>query len=284
MAEPSSGARRVGEVGDAAPLWPPGGERGQQTALLAARLTADEVFGAVNRIRAGAEPFTLQWFLDVEIARHSRHGRWIQRLLEFQKHSGETLLGLGTGLGADWVQYARHGAEVVVCSPSLEQLALVQRNFALRDLPGQFLHARPTALPLEAASIDVACLTGLLGDADPQPLVDEVYRVLKPGGKVLAVTPARYDIDFWRRLWLPWRRRTPSPAGPVSFSGRSLRRLFGRFTEHRIHKRQLRRSEVPHLWRWLPLSLLERLFGRVLVLKAFKPLSAAMALHSASAA
>jgi hypothetical protein len=32
----------------------------------------------------------------------------------------------------------------------------------------------------------------------------------------------------------------------------------------------------PHLWRWLPLPLLERLLGRVLVIKAFKPLSAAI--------
>jgi SAM-dependent methyltransferase len=261
--EASSGRRRLGDG-----------------TALAARLTAAEVFGAVHRIRAGAEPFSLQWFLDLEAARHRRHGRWIPRLLEFQKHAGETVLCLGTGLGADWVQFARHGAEVVVCSPALEQLALVQRHFGLRELPARFLHAATAALPLESSSIDVACLTGWLEEpADPQPLADELYRVLKPGGKVLALAPARYDIDFWRHAWLPWRRR---PAEPLAFTRRSLRRLFGRFAEHRVHKRQLRRSETPYLWRWLPLSLLERLFGRVLILKAFKPLSAAMALQHAA--
>jgi hypothetical protein len=66
------------------------------------------------------------------------------------------------------------------------------------------------------------------------------------------------------------------------YSARGLRRLFGRFVEHRIHKRQLRRSEVPHLWRWLPLPLLERLMGHVLVLKAFKPLSAAIPFQAAA--
>src|ERR1041384_6683036 len=44
------------------------------------------------------EPGTLQWFLHVENQRHSRRGRWIPRLLEFTKHAGETLLGLGYGL------------------------------------------------------------------------------------------------------------------------------------------------------------------------------------------
>jgi SAM-dependent methyltransferase len=229
-----------------------------------------------------AEPYSLQWFLDIEDQRHSRHGRWIPRLLEFAKHSGETLLGLGNGLGTDWLQYARHGAAVVVCSSSSDQLALIRRNFELRGLGGRFLQAPPDALPLESASIDVACLSSLVHELDdPEPVIREVYRVLKPGGKVLAVTPARYDVDFWFHACFPWyrwlhpRRRLPSPVAG-RFTRRGLCRLFSPFVEHRVHKRQLRRSEVPHIWRWLPLPMLERLLGRVLVLKAFKPLTDAL--------
>ena len=88
------------------------------------RLYAGEAFHANGRIYEGAEPFTLQWFLDIENSRHGRQGRWIPRLLEFVKHGGETLLGLGNGLGTDWIQYARHGAEVIACCPAAEQLAL----------------------------------------------------------------------------------------------------------------------------------------------------------------
>jgi SAM-dependent methyltransferase len=169
------------------------------------RLYAGETLYANGRTREGAEPFTLQWYLDIENARHSRHGRWIPRLLEFAKHGGETLLGLGNGLGTDWVQYGRHGAEVIACCPSAEQLALIQRNFELRGLRGVFLHSNPRAIPLESASIDVVCVTNLLQDiADPPAVIDEIYRLLKPGGKVLAVTPARFDLDFWRRRFLPW--------------------------------------------------------------------------------
>jgi ubiquinone/menaquinone biosynthesis C-methylase UbiE len=245
------------------------------------RLYLTETLSAAPRAAAGgAEPYTLQWFLDIENQRHGRQGRWIPRLLEFAKHAGETLLGLGTGLGTDWIQYARHGANVVVCAPAPEPLALVRRNFELRGLPGRFLSAQPSRLPLETSSIDVVCVSGLLDEvADPYPVVNEVYRVLKPGGKVLAVTPARYDVDYWSGLLFPWLRwlQKPGAVAPATrFSARRLRRLFAAFVEHRVYKRQLRRSEIPHLWRWLPLPVLERVMGRCLVLKAFKPLSAAI--------
>lgn len=239
------------------------------------------------RADQGAEPYTLQWFLNIEYQRHGRQGRWIPRLLEFAKHSGETLLGLGNGLGTDWLQYARNGANVVVCSPSADQLTLIRRNFELRGLGGNFLHTDPCSLPLENASIDVACVSSLLHEVrDPLLVVNEVYRVLKPGGKVLAVTTAKYDVDFWFGTCFPWerwrRKRRPDPSSALGFSSRGLRRLLGQFIEHRVYKRHLRRSEVPHVWRWAPLPLLERTMGRVLVVKAFKPLSAAIALQAAA--
>src|SRR5262249_47481325 len=152
-----------------------------------------------------------------------RQGRWIPRLLEFAKHSGETLLGLGNGLGTDWLQYARHGAAVVVCNPSSDQLGLIRRNFELRGLSGRFLQAPPTSLPLESASVDVACLINLLNEVeDPAAVVQEVYRVLKPGGKALALTAARYDVDYWSRTCFPWMQwfghQPRSDVSPVRFS------------------------------------------------------------------
>jgi ubiquinone/menaquinone biosynthesis C-methylase UbiE len=131
------------------------------------------------------------------------------------------------------------------------------------------------------------CVTNLLQDVvDPPAVINEIYRVLKPGGKALVVTPARFDIDYWRHRCLPWegwlRAHRPQSAQTPSFSGRTLRQCFTRFVELHVYKRHLRRSEVPHLWRWLPHSQLERLFGRLLIIKAFKPLSAAIAVQMAA--
>jgi SAM-dependent methyltransferase len=269
----------------------PGVWRPPNPVELAAGLYASEAMhptASAARSGPGAEPYSLQWFLDIENQRYGRHGRWLPRLLEFAKHTGERLLCVGNGLGTDWLQYARHGSAVIICSLAGEQLALMRRNFELRGLPGTFHNAAPTALPVETASIDVVCLNSLLeGVSDPAAVVAEVYRVLKPGGKVLALTPARYDVNFWLNFFFPWQRwlqskkAQPEPTLP-RFSARRLCRLFGRFIEQRVYKRHLRRAEVPHVWRWLPPSLLQRVMGRILVLKAFKPLSAAMNVHLAA--
>lgn len=235
------------------------------------------------RLQEEVEPYSLQWFLNIESRRHSRQGRWIPKLLEFTKHSGETLLGLGHGLGTDWVQYARHGANVVVCGPSSSQLEVIRRNFECRGLEGRFMQANPGQLPLENASVDVAMVSSLMhGIDDPQRVVAEVFRVLKPGGKVLAVTSARYDVDFWFNtlfFWYRWlggkkaKRKVPKEH---CYSSRQMHRLFHPFVEAKVYKRQLRRSEVPHLWRCIPLALLARWIGRVLVFKAFKPVRPAI--------
>jgi SAM-dependent methyltransferase len=228
-----------------------------------------------------ATPYTLQWFLAIEHQRYTRQARWLPALLNFTRHAGETLLGLGHSLGTDWLQYARHGARVIASTPVQAELALIRRNFELRHLPGRFLHADPAALPLADTSVDVAVVTNLLHElADPDRVVAEVFRVLKPGGKVVALVPAKYDVHFWKGWWrrtpppvptAPWRTPAAPADGPRTYSARRLQRLFHPFADHRIHKRHVRRRDFPWLCRVIPRPWLERWFGRFLLLQAFKP-------------
>jgi SAM-dependent methyltransferase len=252
------------------------------------RLYRQEALAHAKRSRRptlAVEPFSLEWFLRIEHDRHIRHGPWLPKLLEFAKHSGETLLAMGDGLGTDWVQFARHGAQVIIASSSAEQLAMVRRHFNLRGMRGRFLHTSASALPLESGSIDVVCLTGWAGgDRDPSRTTSEIHRVLKAGGKVICVVPARFDVSYWDAACFPWKSwgRNQNHAPAIRFSARDLRQMFHRFTAHRIRKRHLRRVDIPHLWRWMPIAVLERLMGRMLVLKAFKPVTASLSVRVAA--
>jgi SAM-dependent methyltransferase len=259
-------------------LWAePAAPQTDESHIAAESLFLCEAFRAPPR-DFDAEPLTRAWFEQIERQRYARHGYWLPKLLEFARHGGETLLGLGDGLGTDWLQHRRHGAQVIVCNPSQGQLGLMKRNFDLLGETGRFLHAPSHALPIDAASVDVVCMHGLPADA---AAVDEMYRVLRPGGKVIVVAPAKYNAAYWSGAFAPWRwwgnrGMVDNAEETRSITGRRLKRLFGRFVEHRVYKRHLRRAHLPPPWRFYPLFVMERLAGQLLILKAFKPLSAAL--------
>jgi SAM-dependent methyltransferase len=235
-----------------------------------------------------AKLLSLEWFLEIEARRYSRRSRWLPRLLEFSKHAGETVLGVGDSLGTDWVQYARHGAQVTVCGQKQAMLDVVQSNFRLRAFSATFHQipcaVRQFALPSGDATVDVACVANFPTGVELAEVAREIDRVLKPGGKLVLVVPASYNVVFWKRTLLLWRRwweRSLSRSSEAlrRFSARELRGLFKSYTEVSGYKRQLRRPEVPPVWRWLPLPLLARLMGNVLVFKAFKPLNGTYRSH-----
>ena len=231
----------------------------------------------VRRGRRDCEPFSAAWFDELEHKRYHQHGAWLESALEFGRHPGESLLVLGCGLGTDAVRYARTETNVTVATTAAEYPHLVRDNFARHGLTAQFAQLDGPRLPFADGCFDVVSWNALYDPTEPAPArVDELYRVLKSNGKLIALFPARYDSAFWQKYLMPlerlWWRRPPDPATAPKTTARELRRTFARFGEHRVSKRHLRRGELPHAWRVFPLSLLARVIGRVLVLKAKKPL------------
>jgi SAM-dependent methyltransferase len=257
---------------------PPGESDGTPAALAARELLRPP---AVRPGHRELEPYSRAWFEELEVKRYAPHGVWLRRVLEFSRHPNQSLLMLGPGVGTDALQYQRHDTQVTVCVTPADCPDLVRRNFELRGLSVRMAHAGShSSLPFDKGTFDLAYLNLLYAPpADPARVAAELYRVLKPGGKAFVLAPARYDAGFWQNILLPLRRWYRPPAGLTEaprYSGRSLRRLFGLFADHRVAKRHLRRSELPHLWRFTPVRVLERLIGRILVLRAFKPVAAAL--------
>ena len=213
------------------------------------------------------------WYQNLRLKRHDRHARWLAPMLEFSKHPGERVLGLGSTLGSDWVEYARQGAEMVVCDSDPNHMEITRGHFKSMGKSAKFVQlAGPTkTIPLASCSLDVA-VVNWLNEGEPlaQELFAELFRCLKPGGKVIALAWARYSVH-WRH-WL-------KPSGVFhQITSADGRKLLEPFQETKVRRRHLRRGDMPGLLRWIPTPLVERVIGRVVVLKGFKPLTASIPL------
>jgi SAM-dependent methyltransferase len=266
---------------------PPAGRPPPDPVLLANRELIRP--GGYRRAAPGLVPYSAAWYDELEQKRYQRHGVWLPAALEFGRHPGESLLLLGPGVGSDVVRYVQTGTPVTVGITPRDHPDLVRENLARRALPARLVDVGGPVLPFPDGAFDVVAWNALHDPAPPDPArISELFRVLKAGGKVIGLFPAHYDAGYWQDLFLPLQwlywRRPADPATGTKTTARQLRRLFGEFTRQKVAKRHLRRAELPHPWRVLPLILLERLIGRVLVFKAFKPLSARTAAHPALAA
>jgi SAM-dependent methyltransferase len=122
---------------------------------------------------------------------------------------GLKVLDVGCGDGYVLFQYARHGAEVAGVDLTGTAVELSRKRFALGGLSGDFREVDGNSLPFPDNHFDIVCSMGVLHHiSNPRPMVDEMLRVLKPGGRLIAML---YDRYSWKNLVLLRLRRLFDP-------------------------------------------------------------------------
>ncbi len=136
-------------------------------------------FDEVERFRYKAQPF-------------------MRELVGFYRFKGKKLLEIGCGLGTDLLQFARGGAEVTGIDLSPVSIDLVKRRFALEDYPVDAQIADAENLPFDENTFDVVYSFGVLHHTpNTNKAVDEVYRVLKPGGEIIIMLYHKHSLHVW---------------------------------------------------------------------------------------
>jgi len=108
------------------------------------------------------------------------------RLVPFDGCRGQSVLEVGCGAGVDLVRFARGGAEVTGVDLAASAIDLARANFEQQGLAGRFEVADGERLPFPDNSFDFVYAHGVVQyTADPQRLVEECRRVLKPGGQAV---------------------------------------------------------------------------------------------------
>lgn len=234
---------------------------------------------------------TLEWYLEAERFRYQEYAAWMPEVMEFGAHGSDRVLELGGGLGTDLAQFAQAGADVTDYDLSLGHLEHAQENFALRGLAGEFLHGDAEELPFPESSFDLVYSNGVIHHTpDTQRVVDEMHRVLRPGGKVIAMVYAEESLQYWLSLVANQGLRKKQlrlysmgeimsrqvelsncDARPLVkiYTRDRLREIFGRFEHIEILQRQITEEPIPALLKRLP-RWLKRRYGWNLIIKATK--------------
>ncbi len=137
----------------------------------------------------------------------------LQVLLPMLMHNGFWALDLGCGVGQyyPYLQGADHVTGIDFAPASADE-ALKTHDY-LEVLCQDF----SLELPFDESVFDVVFCSEVLEHMEsPQHLVDEIHRVLKPGGSVIATVPYRDCINIVEHLW--------------AFDEDDMRTLFTAFT------------------------------------------------------
>ena len=101
-------------------------------------------------------------------------------------------------MGTDFVNWARHGAQLTGVDLTEEGIALCRERLALEGLEAELRQADAERLPFDAESFDIVYSYGVLHHTPNTPqAIAEVHRVLKPGGTALLML---YNLVSWTSL------------------------------------------------------------------------------------
>jgi SAM-dependent methyltransferase len=145
---------------------------------------------------ADAEPGSRRFYELVEEHRYSTEWH-IPSAADFQAARGLKVLEIGCGLGTDGACFAKAGADYTGVDLTDAAVDLARRRFEIFDLPGKFKTADAEGLDFESESFDLVYSHGVLHHTpDTRAAVQEVHRVLRPGGRAVVMLYHRNSYNY----------------------------------------------------------------------------------------
>jgi ubiquinone/menaquinone biosynthesis C-methylase UbiE len=140
---------------------------------------------------------------------HRYRTEWhIPILVPFAEARGQEVLEIGTGNGADAAMFALHGARYTGVDLTEAALDATRKHFSVLGLTGTFRRENAEALSFPDESFDWVYSHGVLHHTpNTQRAVDEVWRVLKRGGKATVMLYHKHSFNYFFRIMIYMRLR-----------------------------------------------------------------------------
>lgn len=203
------------------------------TDAIAAEPGTPAFFETYNQLREANEP--------VEFAK---------KLHEYDAFPGKRVLEVGMGNAYTLSKYCQAGAEVFGIDITERAVEISEKRFQLLGLKGNFQVGNAEELPFPDEYFDCICSMGVLHHVpDTERAVREIYRCLKPGGRLIVMMYHKNSLSYRVRMpiegWLRGKSLQQSvnevdgvgnPKGDV-YSRRELRELFSDFRDLELFTR-----------------------------------------------
>jgi ubiquinone/menaquinone biosynthesis C-methylase UbiE len=191
----------------------------------------------ISSIQVAGEEFGSKDFFDSIKVDHAQAYSCANELLNLPRLKGKSLLELGCGIGLDTVEFARHGAEVTAVDVSALALDLARKNLEHNGLQARVEYGNAEELGFKADTFDFVVARGILMfTPDDLRIVNEIFRVLRPGGEAQILLHKRFSwytlLAKLSRTNLVHEKQDP----PVNrlYSVGEAHRLFKKFSKHQI--------------------------------------------------
>ena len=184
----------------------------------------------IARHPAGSKDF----FDELEAYRFEKL-EYLSRVVDFTAYRDKRLLEIGCGIGTDLVRFAEHGAIVTGVDLAEVSIDLARAHFALKGVPGALGVMDGESLALEDGQFDVVYAHGVLQyTCDTERMIDDIHRVLRPGGEAILMLYNRYSwMYLLSKVSGAKLEHQHAPVFKV-FSIREFRRMVGGFSHVRI--------------------------------------------------
>jgi SAM-dependent methyltransferase len=152
-----------------------------------------------------AEPGTPAFFREYDRLREvNETPAFAKNLHEYDQLTGKRVLEVGCGNAYTLGKYAEHGADVYGVDITETAVKVSRQRFEFQGLNGDFRVGNAEDLPYEADYFDCICSMGVLHHVpNPEKAVSEIYRCLKPGGRLIVMFYHRNSILY--RVVMPVR-------------------------------------------------------------------------------